>query len=96
MLKPIEYEKLIDVLSKKGFESRLIGEELMAIFYPPPIEEAGGEEGVTGQRYYIIKFKIRDGMAYYESTTLMEDEKPIKVLTIEEVEPWLETILGDY
>jgi hypothetical protein len=95
ILKPAEYKKLIDMLTRRGFDVRENGEELLAIFYPPTIEEAGGEGEIPNQRYYVIKFKIRNGLAYYDSTTLMENDKPIKVLNIDEVELWLESFLGE-
>ncbi|AKA74976.1 hypothetical protein SULI_00055 [Saccharolobus solfataricus] len=94
-MKPVEYEKLVDMLTKRGFDVRENGEELLAIFYPPTIEEAGGEGEMLNQRYYVIKFKIINGLAYYDSTTLMENDKPIKILKMEEVQPWLESLLGE-
>lgn len=96
-LRPIEYRKLIDILTKKGFEIKNEDNEIIAIFYPPSIEEAGGEteENFMMERYYVIKFKKQDNLAYYDSTTLMEGNRAIKNLSIEEVEPWLEYILGE-
>lgn len=95
-MKPIEHEKLVDILTKKGFKVEDSGKEVFVIFYPPSVEEARGEEEESiSQRYYIIKFKIVNGLAYYENTVLMEGDRGLRVLSEEEVEFWLENVLGE-
>ena len=95
-MKPIEHEKLVDILNKKGFKVEDSGKEVFVIFYPPSVEEARGEEEESiSQRYYIIKFKIMNGLAYYENTVLMEGDRELRVLSEEEVEFWLENVLGE-
>ena len=36
-----------------------------------------------------------NGLAYYENTVLMEGDRELRVLSEEEVEFWLENVLGE-
>jgi len=94
-LRQIEYRELINMLRQRGWEVKENQNEILATYYPPPIEEAGGENyGEVSQRYYLLKFIKNGNLAYLDSAFLIEEDKVIKAMSKDEIELWLESLIG--